>query len=100
MLVIVQNQVGAVVRVRMLDQDGNPVSLAGATTLEILARPPRGPAKVWAAAEVAEGVLGYTTQAGDLAEFGQWRLQGHLVNPTQDVRGLAFSVDVRIALDA
>ncbi len=103
MLTIVQNQVGASIRLRLTDQDGQPVSLAGYTTLEILARPERGAVKQWAAAPVgadADGVLEHVTAAGDLAEFGRWSLQPHLITATVDLRGTPVEVQVEVALDA
>lgn len=103
MLKVTQNQVGFVVRVRLIDQDGVVIPLTDATELEILASPPRGATKSWTATAVdgdAAGILGYTTIAGDLAEFGVWRLQPHLVTALLDVRGQAQEFEVEVALDA
>lgn len=101
-----QGSVGVALRARMIDQDGNPVDLTGAGTLSILARPPRGATKVFAATVVGDapnGVLEYVTAAaGDLDSFGRWEFQPRaewVGPPVVDLRGLAIQFDVVENLD-
>lgn len=76
---IPQDQVGALLRVRLVDQDGKAVPLTEENeTLQLVLEPPTGaPLTVTATVHgaAADGVLEYATTAGDLAKFGVWRVQ-------------------------
>lgn len=75
-------EVGVVFRVSFVDQDGAPVSLTGAATLELRFQSPKGVAKQLTAVAVsgttlAEGQIEAATTVGFLDEVGWWKLQGH-----------------------
>jgi hypothetical protein len=82
-------EVGVVFRVTFVDQNGNAVSLAGATLLELRFESPRGVAKQLAAAipaggSLVNGIIEAATTAGFLDEIGSWKFQGHAVGSGWD----------------
>jgi hypothetical protein len=64
--------------VTVVDQDGNPVDLSAATSLQLWVQAPDGtPVPLPAAfgSNGLDGVLVYTTSAEDLTQDGLWRVQ-------------------------
>ena len=63
-------------------ESGAPVSLVGATTLEIVAQSPKGVSKTWPAIFVTDGTDGaiqyITEDPADLDEVGTWYMQGRV----------------------
>jgi len=52
-----------------------------ATTRNIVARSPRGAKKTWTAVAEGSNSIKYVTQAGDLDQEGNWRLQAYIEMP-------------------
>jgi hypothetical protein len=82
--------------------DGAPagarLDLTGATTLEMFFRRPDGTAFTRVALVIglpASGVIGYTTIVGDLDQSGTWRLQGHVVISSLDIKTAVGEFPVR-----
>lgn len=96
MLTIAQHVVGDVVRLLLRDKAGAPIEgLEVATVLEILARPPRGPVRVWPAELAEDGpaaAIRYELEPGDLDQAGRWHLQPHVEIPGKSLR--FFAVDL------
>ena len=65
----------------------NPVSVAGASTLQIKFRTPGGTVKTKTASFVSGSTtsITYTTVDGDLDEVGQWCLEGIADNLSSEV---------------
>lgn len=65
------------------------LDLTGATTTEITLKKPDDSSTTKVAVIVGaptNGVIGYTTLAPDLDQTGTWKIQGHVVVGTLDVR--------------
>ena len=86
--------VGTKFRVRMLDETGQPISLAAATTRQLIfRRPNRQTFTVPATVEAHEddtgpvqSLLTYVTVSGNINIRGQWSVRGHVVLPTGEWR--------------
>lgn len=73
-----QNQVGLHIDVDIKDSRGLPLSLEGATEVYAWLRPPSGASKRKTGqvfGSPSNGVVRYTSEAGDLHEHGQWSIQ-------------------------
>lgn len=90
MLTTTQGAIGLKLRFRITGGGGatNPVDLTpfvgGGSTLEIVAQPPTGPERTWAATidgDPTSGQLLRTTVEGDLDQFGTWELIAHALKP-------------------
>lgn len=83
--------IGTQIQIKVVDQDGNVVSLAPATTKEICFEKPSG-AKVTKTAvfpvggDGTDGLMEYITIADDLDEAGPWQIQGRVVFVTGEWR--------------
>lgn len=80
-MAIQQDAIGLTFDIALVDSRGNPVDIRGATTLQIIARPPAGAVNTWTATESSTGInyLRYDTVSGDLDESGLWRYQARVV---------------------
>lgn len=82
--------IGLVIELTIVD-DGAPFPIADATTKQIILKADSGTAKVRTASFLADGldgVLVYTTIAGDLDTADRWQAQAHAIGP-----GYAFHSD-------
>ena len=98
---LTENDYGTVIEVEV-QEDGVAAEISGFTTLEIIFLSPDGTLKTRTAAfqtDGSDGIIEYTLVTGDLNQSGEWQLQVHLANATQDVRSsppLPFRVGVRL----
>ena len=72
--------IGAVITIG-LAEDGVAIDLTNATTIDMILKGPRGPARVRTASVVgsaANGVVQYATVAGDVAHAGRLSVQVHV----------------------
>jgi hypothetical protein len=94
----VLGDIGTVLRLTLQDQNGAPINLGPASTLQILLRSPAG---VWATKTAtltndgSDGKLQYATLSGDLSATGRWRYRARVVIPqgTFSSESVQFSVD-------
>lgn len=71
-----------VIDIRVLDKNGNVVDISGATTTQILLKPPTGPWREYTANFVSDGTDGwlrYRTAAGVLDTAGLWSKRARVV---------------------
>ena len=101
-----QGSIGVRFVAELVDQNGKALDLAGFDELELVFLPPKGAARVFEATvsgETTNGLLEYTSAAGDLDQFGRWRYQPHVVEsgdpPVREHRGLAIEFEVVENLD-
>lgn len=105
-----QGSIGVRFVAELVDQAGKALELAGFDELELVFLPPKGAARVREATvsgETANGLLEYTSAAGDLDQFGEWRFQPRVVEsgaqpedpPVREHRGLAIPFQVVENLD-
>jgi len=76
-----ESSIGAVIEFVVLDQDGTPLDISGATVTELIFRNPSGLTITKPATFVSngqDGKLQYVTVAGDLVGYGAWRIQAHV----------------------
>lgn len=69
-------------QVELLDQDGAPVPLGAASSLQFWLRAPDGvffPVPAALVSNGLDGLMQYVTKAGDLAQVGLWALQAQAV---------------------
>jgi hypothetical protein len=85
----------------IIDLDGLAVSLAGAAPVQVIAERPSGTGSTWAGAihDAPNGLVRYTTLAGDLNEVGLWRIQARAVVAGKDLRGPIGTLRVEPKLD-
>ncbi len=72
------------IAVNLVDQNGKPVPLSGATTMEIILRDPSGkslPKSAEFSGDGSDGQIEYTTVAGDIDVEGYWEIRGHVITP-------------------
>lgn len=78
--------VGLILRATIKDQDGSAVSVADATTKQIRLEKPDGTDSAKPAAfhtDGTDGVIQYTTVAGDLDVAGAWKAQAYVETATR-----------------
>ena len=98
---LTKNDYGTVIEVEVQEDDA-AANISQFTTLEIIFLPPNGTLKTRTAAfqtDGSDGIIEYTLVANDIDQAGEWQLQVHLANATQDVRSsppLPFRVGVRL----
>ena len=73
--------VGTIFEVIVVDQAGNVVNLAGATTTQIKFTKPDGTQTAVLSGDGSDGAMRYITIANDLDADGGWFLQGYVVKP-------------------
>jgi len=78
--------VGIPLRIKFIDEDGDAINLAGASTKRIYLEKPdgtdltkTGSFTTTPAGDGSDGYLDYVFQSGDLDTTGQWRAQGYVV---------------------
>ena len=91
--------VGLVIKGTVKDENGAVVSIAAATTKNILLMSPAGAvstkAGVFPAGETGvEGNLQYATVAGDLSVRGTWRAEIHIITPTREYHSSIHDFEV------
>lgn len=76
-----EGNVNTVFEVTMVDENGDPLELAGATLTEIRFEGDDkvGVERTATVTDAANGVMEYATLDGDLDAFGAWKYQGHVV---------------------
>ena len=77
-----QGDYGFALTVQILDQDNNPLNLAGATLPQIVIGYPDGTLETVTAMLLQGGLYGqisYVVQQGDLSQFGWYQVQGTIV---------------------
>lgn len=81
-----QNDVGTLIKVTILDENGAVVDISSATTKTITFKKPSSGTTVVKAASFftdgTDGILKYATIDGDLDEVGTWRLQAYVALST------------------
>lgn len=98
---LTENDYGTVIEVEVQEDDA-AANISLFTTLEMIFLPPDGTPKTRTATfqtDGSDGIIEYTLAANDLDQSGEWQLQVHLANTTQDVRSsppLPFRVGVRL----
>lgn len=97
-----RDDTGTVIEIDVVRPDGKPRDISAATTLEIHVLKPSGvfvtkPATL--STDGKDGRMQFTTGAGDLDEAGEYRLQGHVVTPTEDFHTSKSSLPVRELLE-
>jgi hypothetical protein len=76
-----ENTVGSVIEYQVLDTDGAPLDISGATNTQLIFKNPSGVTITKTAAFVSDGTDGklqYVTVEGDLVGYGAWQIQAHL----------------------
>lgn len=79
--------VGSIIRVLFLDENGVALDVSGATTLEIFLRDPALATTTHAATfttDGTDGLIQFTTIAGTFGSDGCWTVQGHVATVSQD----------------
>lgn len=82
--------VGVILRATIVDQDGTAQSVAAATTKQIKLEKPDGTKAAKTAAfytDGTDGIIQYTTIAGDLDGAGDWKAQTYVETPTRIIPG-------------
>lgn len=84
MLTASQGAIGLRLRFRVTDGTGKAYDLTPfvGETVEVLAAPPSGATRTWTAAidgDPPNGEILYTTEEGDLDQFGLWEIQAHVL---------------------
>jgi hypothetical protein len=91
-----KNDIGTVFEITI--KDGPLViDISGATTKNILLKPPTGTLLTKAGVFVTDGTDGkikYTTISGDLSEVGVWQVQGHIATPDGEWKSDILNVSV------
>lgn len=96
------NDIGTVIRVTIVDQDGVALNVAAATALKILIKKPEGTVLNKTAllyTDGTDGIIKYTVIAGDLDEVGIYSIQGHVTLPSGDWRSSVAKLNVERNLD-
>ena len=92
------SDIGLVISVTVKDSDGVVVDISGAVLTEFyLLKPPDTvltKAAVFGVGAGVDGILQYTTIAGDLDVAGRWKLQAHISDATTDVKTNITEFDV------
>lgn len=79
-----ENAIGAYIRYQVLDENGLPKDIGGATVKQLVfGRPNRTTFTVSASffTNGADGILQYITVDGDLTPYGRYQAQANLVMP-------------------
>ena len=77
-----QYDIGTIFRFEVLNEKEKIIDLSVATTKEIIFKTPNGTTLTKPASlttDGKDGLMEYTTVAGDLDQAGSWQRQGHLV---------------------
>jgi len=81
-------QIGLPIQRAIVDQDGDPVDLTNATTLELILGDRNGNKAAYEATVVGAptaGVIEYVTvSASDIGSRGRWGIQAHVITPTEE----------------
>jgi hypothetical protein len=73
--------IGAIIAIEVVDANGVPISIAGATQLRILLGKPNGTVVTKAGVyktDGTDGIVQYVTVAGDLDQCGWWSAQANI----------------------
>lgn len=84
--------IGTAFRLTVRDEGNRVVDIGGATTRQLLFRPPSSATVRKAAVPVtdgSDGMMQYVTVSGDLSEPGTWRMQGYI-----EISGDAWHTDI------
>lgn len=84
-----ESTVGVMVEYVVLDTDGDPLDISGATTKKLIFRKPNGIVVTKDADYVtdgADGKLQYSCILGDLSPYGRWECQAYIVRSGLDGR--------------
>lgn len=68
--------------------------ISAATKREIKVRRPSGIRGTWTAIQETTTSISYITQAGDIDELGQWRIQSYVETPAWKLYGGATTLDI------
>lgn len=81
------DDIGTVFKATIKDEDGVVVDVSGASTMGLVFNQPDGtPVYKTAvhATDGTDGVIQYTTVAGDIDQAGNWRVQGYVAIATSE----------------
>ena len=92
------NSFGWNMDLRMIDQLSSPVNISTATTCDYVAKKPSGSKITVAATFITDGSDGRLRREiaqGDIDEAGTWRVQAHVITPTQDLWSSVLIFEVK-----
>lgn len=79
------NDIGTVLRVQIVDEDGTPIDISAATVKEILLLKPDKRTSLLKTAtfttDGTDGMMEYVTVDGDLDKLRVWQIQGRVTTP-------------------
>ena len=90
--------IGTIIRLTIVDEDGDAVDVSGATTKQIVIGKPDGTVLTKAASftdDGADGQIEYATVEGDLDIPGQWRAQGAVAITGWSGRSAEITIPVK-----
>jgi len=91
------SDIGVVFSVTVKDSDDDAVDISASVVKEFYFLKPSDVVLTKAAAwgsDGSDGVLQYTTIAGDINEAGRWRLQAHISDASSDLKTNIVNFDV------